>query len=268
MDTHRPDNILSLNDEKLARVERELREAKEAAEESARVKSAFLATISHELRTPLHQIAGLSAIIQDESTEESVREYARFITRGVEEFLAMVDDLFVLAVAEHARLELRPEVFDVDDFVRHSCRTLEQILEVSGRRQELKIVCRVEAEVAGTVWRGDQLKIRRILDNFFKNAAKFSDPGEIVFGCRALAEGGLEFYVHDNGPGIPMDKRAIIFDLFRQADEAPTRNHGGMGIGLAICKKFADALGAELVCKPGTTRGTTFYIKVPLVRIG
>ena len=102
----------------------------------------------------------------------------------------------------------------------------------------------------------------------FKNAVKFSDRGEIVFGCYGLAEAGLGFYVRDNGPGIPLDKRSIIFDLFRQADESPTRHHGGMGIGLAICKKFADALGAGLVCEPGEARGTTFHLKVPLVRIG
>lgn len=250
-----------------ARLLQELRQAKEDAEESARIKSAFLALISHELRTPLHQIAGLSSMIEHEAPAGAVREYARMITRSVNDFLAMIDDLFDLAVAEHARLQLRPEVFRFDDMFRRNRECLEQILRTSERGRELELVHLPDPALLGTSWRGDMIKINRVLDNFFKNAVKFSDPGQIVFGCRKDSESCLSFRVRDNGPGIPKEKRQIVFDLFRQADDSPTRRHGGMGIGLAICKKFADALGAELTCEPGSPRGTTFHLNVPLERV-
>ncbi len=249
---------------RLLQVQEELRQAKEDAEESARVKSAFLALISHELRTPLHQIAGLSAMIQEEAPGEPVREYAAMIRRCANDFRAMIDDLFDLAVAEHARLQIRPEIFRFDDIFRRNCDCLAEILRTSGRGRELELVHLPDAALAGTSWRGDLPKINRVLDNFFKNAVKFSDPGQIVFGCRKLGDRGLGFFVRDNGPGIPEGKRQIVFDLFRQADDSPTRRHGGMGIGLAICKKFADAIDAELICEPGPQRGTTFHLNVPL----
>ncbi len=253
---------------RLMHVQEELRQAKEDAEESTRVKSAFLALINHELRTPLHQITGFSHLIREESTQENVREYADIITRCTEEFRAMIDDLFDLAVAEHARLNLRPEEFSIDEFFERNRASLGEIVRAAGRGNELAVVCRPSPELLGTRWRGDRLKINRVLDNFFKNAVKFSDPGEIGFGFRAHGRNGICFWVSDNGPGVPEHKRQIVCDLFRQADDTPTRRHGGMGIGLAICKKFADALGAQLLFQPGATRGTTFSLNVPLERLG
>lgn len=255
------------NDSEAAPVARDvLREAREKAEEVERIKSAFLAMVSHEMHTPLHQISGFSSLIASSASEPEIREYAELIGKSAGDFLEILGDLFDLAVAEHAVLKLSPEEFTAREIFTQNRHNLERILRVSGR-SDLKLIFEVDSGAMKTRWRGDRLKINRVLDNLFKNAVKFSDPGEVVFGFRPIDPDVLGFWVRDNGPGVPPEKQDILFDLFRRADESPTRRHGGMGIGLAICKKFSDALGGTIHYEPGPVRGSIFRLDVPLEKI-
>lgn len=242
----------------------ELIKAKVKAEESDRLKSAFLATMSHELRTPLNHIMGFSDLMQSGIDLENTVEYAGIINKSGHHLLNMIEDIFELAITESSGIKLRNETFKILDLFLISRSTLTEIRDTSGKKNQIELVFNPDNELINSQIVADKNKITQVLTNLFSNAVKFTQSGTIEFGFHQKTPGSITFYVRDTGIGIPENQHALIFDFFRQGDDSHTRIYEGIGIGLAISKKIIDEMDGTLNFESEPGKGTTFYITLPV----
>lgn len=245
-------------------INEELVAAKNKAEESNRLKSAFLATMSHELRTPLNHILGFTDLVKMITQEEEVLQYATIIHNSAENFLAMIEDIFALALAEQSSTKLRPvSVSGMEMFLTNK-ETLAETLSRSEKGDLIKLNFKPDANILTSQIHADHMKINLVLANLFRNAVKFTEKGSIEFGFNLKSAGSITFYVQDSGVGIKDELLDMLFDLFRQGDDSSTRKHEGLGIGLAISKRIADVLDATLEVQSQQGKGATFLFTVPV----
>jgi PAS domain S-box-containing protein len=256
------------NIDSMKRNEQELVEARIQAEENNRLKSAFLATISHELRTPLNHIMGLSDLISDVTPDPDSREYATIIHRSSHHLSGMIQDIFDLALAEQAGITLRKTTVTGMEIYVEAKSTLQRILSGAGKGDAISLQFKPEPTLLETYLTIDISKVLQVLTNLFRNAVKFTSSGIIEFGFQLNLQNDLVLYVKDTGIGIPTEKFDVIFDFFRQVDDSHTRQHEGVGIGLAISKRIADAMGATLSMTSVIGEGSTFTFQVPLEHHG
>ena len=238
--------------------------AKETAEESNRLKSAFLATMNHELRTPLNHILGFSELIMSGVAPEDNISFASSIQSSGQSLLSIIEGIFDLALVEQSNIKLRKQTFSLMDHFMENKASFDNILQTSAKRDQIKLIFRPDTRWLSSYVTADRSKINQVLTNLFKNAVKFTHKGTIEFGYRIENESKLMFYVKDTGIGIPKEKQNIIFDYFRQGDDTYTRVYGGIGIGLSIAKKISKILQGELkvVSEPGF--GSTFSLTLPV----
>jgi|GEM_PF-1374263 len=239
--------------------------AREQIKENDRLKSAFLATMNHELRTPLNHVIGFSQVIESMVEQEDIRSYAGSIHKSGQQLLAIVEDIFALAMAEQGEIKIRQTIFATTDLLEDSRASLESILEASGKGRDIALQFNPDEQIKSLDIITDRNKINQVLDNLFRNAVKFTDQGYVEFGFHASDNSRLTLYVKDTGIGIIKDKQEVIFDFFRQADESDTRIHDGVGIGLAISKRIVEAMGGSIALDSEPGKGSTFYINIPVV---
>ncbi|MFB6319489.1 PAS domain S-box protein [Saccharicrinis sp. FJH54] len=237
--------------------------AKEKAEESNKLKSTFLATMSHELRTPLNHVIGFSELIQDISDDEEIVEFARTINSSGNGLLEIIEDIFNLALYEQSELRLRIESYKLMNIYIELKDQLKEILNASGKESNIELHFSPESGLLGSYVDCDKNKVKQVIVNLFKNAVKFTEEGFIEFGFYQTDTNSLAFYVKDTGVGIPADKISMIFDFFRQADETHSRNFGGVGIGLAISRKIADAMKGSITVESIYGEGAVFTFTFP-----
>ena len=237
----------------------ELKEAKKAAEESNHLKSAFLSTINHELRTPLNHIIGLSDIIDEMSTDESISEYSKIINKSGLNLLEMIEDILTLTIYDHENLFAKKDNIKIIDLFLSLKERLREIHSKSNKQNSIELKFNTEARFMNHDLISDQNKITMIFNNLFENAIKYTESGSIEFGFKTTNQ-KLELYVKDTGIGIPEDKKEIIFDFFRQADDINTRMHEGLGIGLSIAQRAAKALGTNIRIESKEGEGSTFSL--------
>ncbi len=247
------------------KAEEELLKAKEKAEESNRLKSAFLATMNHELRTPLNHILGFSDLMRSGAILENIVDYADIIHKSSQNLLEIIESIFELALAEQSEIKLRLQTFKCLDLFLSNKSVLNEILEISGKKDQIELVFNADKELLLQNITTDKNKINQVLINLFKNAVKFTKSGKIEFGLKMEEPGWLAFYVEDTGIGIPENKHEIIFEFFRQADDSQTRDYGGVGIGLAISKKIAEVMNGSLSLESIPKKGSRFCFKIPIV---
>ena len=238
--------------------------AKDTAEESNRLKSAFLATMNHELRTPLNHILGFSELILSGVTPEENINFASSIQHSGQSLLSIIEGVFDLALAEQANIKLRTQTFSLMDHFMENKASFDSILKTSAKHEHIQLTFKPDTRWLSSYVTADRSKINQVLTNLFKNAVKFTHKGTIEFGYEIENESSLIFYVKDTGIGIPKEKQSIIFDYFRQVDDSYTRVYGGIGVGLAIAKKIANVMKGELkvVSEPG--HGSTFSLALPI----
>ncbi|MFC0877567.1 PAS domain S-box protein [Saccharicrinis sp. FJH2] len=238
--------------------------AKEKAEESNKLKSTFLATMSHELRTPLNHVIGFSEIIQDISDDEEIVEFARTINSSGTGLLEIIEDIFNLALYEQSELHLRVESYKIMNIYIELKDQLKEILNASEKESNIELRFNPESGLLGSYVECDKNKVKQVIVNLFKNAVKFTEEGSIEFGFYQTDTKNLAFYVKDTGVGIPADKINMIFDFFRQADETHSRQFGGVGIGLAISRKIADAMKGSIGVESVYGEGAMFTFSFPV----
>ena len=238
--------------------------AKEKAEESDRLKTAFLATMNHELRTPLNHILGFSELILSGVAPEDNPSFALSIQASGQSLLAIIEDVFDLALVEQANIKLRNQTFSLMDHFMENKASFDNILRTSAKHEQIQLIFKPDTRWLSSYVTADRSKINQVLTNLFKNAIKFTQKGTIEFGYKIDNQSNLTFYVKDTGIGIPKEKHSIIFDFFRQGDDSTTRAYGGIGIGLAISQKITKILKGELmvVSEPGV--GSTFSLTIPV----
>ncbi len=236
----------------------ELIKAREKAEESERLKTVFMSTMSHELRTPLNAILGFSRLLEQTADPEEVKEYSRYISESGDRLLTIIENIFYVSAidGQHLKIEkgeIHPEKL-VSDIVRQFKR--------SGVPDNLQIdtqfpTGRIEAVIT------DAGKTEQILRALIDNALKFTPSGKITVGYH-LEGNKIRYFVSDTGIGIPEDKRELIFEKFRQLDEANTREYGGIGIGLYLARRLTGILGGTIRVEDNKPQGSIFTVELPV----
>ncbi len=244
--------------------EEELKAAKEKAEESSRLKSAFLASISHELRTPLNAVIGYSSIIKNMAADDTLREYSDIICKNGDGLITIIDDILDIAMSEHRNINLKLGNIQMQELFQNFEFQLDEILNKSEKNDRIRLLFSIDDHLREQSIISDKSKINQIMANLFKNAVRFTDEGEIVVGCQKSGDEQLSFFVKDSGIGIPEEELDYIFDFFRQGDGSPSYKSGGIGVGLAISNRLTVAMGGELSVESGPSNGSVFTLKIPM----
>lgn len=234
-------------------MERNLRLAKEEAEESNRIKSAFLANMSHEIRTPLNAIVGFSSILATDLTEEEKTEYLNIIEQNNELLLQLINDILDLSKIEAGTLEYVYANIDINKMLSE----IEQTTRL--RLTSQNIVLRTVMPMSECLLYTDQRRITQVISNFISNALKFTTEGSITVGYDMPENGYVRFYVADTGTGIPPENIKKIFNRFVKLDSFKQ----GTGLGLAISQNIIKELKGEIGVESELGKGSIFWFTLP-----
>ncbi len=246
----------------LKQVNRELKIAREKAEESNRLKTQFLTTMSHELRTPLHAIHGFTELILEGITGEINDRQRKNLERVLvnsDNLRQMIDDLLDLSKIEGGRIEVDRQKFEVKAWFDELVQQTKKLAEEKG----LRYVTTLDGLPDQIV--GDPVRLRQIATNLICNAVKFTEEGEVQVTVKRAGDDLWQIVVTDTGIGITPEAQEYIFDRFRQADASPTRKYGGSGLGLSIVRELAMLMGGGVHVKSEVGKGSTFSVTLPLV---
>lgn len=232
-----------------------LKAAKERAEESDRLKTAFLANISHEIRTPMNGIIGFTDILMGEITDERQKEYVSIINSSAYRLLNTVNDVIDIAKIEAGQVAVHNDVFDVNDVLNDIYAFYNKIklpfefmvVVPSNEKREIKT---------------DKTKLLQIFSNLVSNAFKFTSEGAVEFGYK-IDNNQIIFFVKDSGMGISKENLDKIFTRFYQVEGGNQRIFEGTGLGLSIVKEFVNLLGGDIWVESELGVGTQFYFRLP-----
>lgn len=241
--------------EEQKKIEEELISARNKAEESERLKSAFLANISHEIRTPLNAIVGFSDILPMVNEKEEREQLISLIQENNHKLLHMIDDLVNFSKMEAG---VKPAV--MEDFNLNIL--LKEIAE-SSQQQYGKPNIEIQLMPSNDTFmlHSDRKRVGKILDQYMQNALKFTDKGSVTIGYDLLSkENEIQIWVQDTGKGIPADKRSQIFEQFVKLDNFVS----GTGLGLPICRLMARSINGSVGVDSQDGAGSKFWVKLPL----
>ena len=249
------------------KLEQDLILAKEKAEQSDRLKSAFLANVSHEIRTPLNAIIGFSEFLVKDISAEDKKLYSEIIKNSSNDLLNIINDILDIAKIESGHTELVKEEFSVNQLMTE---LFEFFRYKKNKLNKEHIVIKFEQKLDESKARivSDKGRIKQVMLNLLENAFKFTSEGYIELGYKLNMEIEpieLELFVKDTGIGISKGKQRLIFDRFRQADESTSRTYGGTGLGLSISKGLAKLIGGDLSMTSKEGEGSHFFFKIPYV---
>ena len=237
-----------------------LEQAKLRAEESDKLKSAFLSNIAHEIRTPMHGILGFAEMLKTASlSNEQMREYIAIIEKSSARMLNTITDLIEISRIESGQTEINLSLLDVDGQLESIYAIFKPEADKKGIQLSLKNI----TETEGLHIRTDREKLDTILTQMLKNAIKYTKKGSIEI-CYMQKGDFIEYSVKDTGIGIEKDKQHSIFGRFTQADNSLSKIYEGSGIGLSISKAYVEMLGGTIWVESEPGIGSTFYFTIPL----
>ena len=248
----------------LQRANRDLAAARQQAEEARRMKEQFAANVSHELRTPLNLILGFSEMMYlspevygEMNWPPTLRQDVYQIYRNSRHLLEMIDDILDLSRFEITGFSLHREPTDME----HLLRSAAEIAADLFRNRAVSLEVAIEPGLP--VLQVDRTRIRQVVLNLLSNAQRFTKEGKVRLEAKRVDD-ELVVSVSDTGPGIPADRLPYIFDEFYQVDGSLRRSHGGVGLGLAISKRFVQAHDGRIWVESQEGKGSTFFFSLPL----
>ena len=240
-----------------------LKQAKERAEQSAKMKSEFLASMSHEIRTPMNGVIGTLSLMLKEELGQQQREYAVIAKDSAESLLSLINDILDFSKIEAGKLEIETQELDIESLTRSVFRTFKASADAQGLAFTLDMTKVNEAFVLG-----DASRLRQVMNNIIGNALKFTQEGEVSISVetKPIDQNTIEciWHIKDTGIGIKASRINSIFESFTQADSSTTREFGGTGLGLSISKQLCQLMGGDIKLKSELGVGSTFSFSVQL----
>ena len=244
--------------EALEQKNQELAESRAAALRASQAKSDFLSRMSHEIRTPMNGVLGINQLLSATSLSPEQRRYVEVVQSSGRTLLTLLDDLLDLAKIEAGKLTIEFGDFDL----RQTVREITDMWGVQASVKGLVFTLSIAAELPPLV-RGDQNRLRQVLNNLSNNAIKFTAQGEVSLhvevGGKQEERVMVRFSIIDTGIGITADQASSLFSPFVQADVSTTRNYGGTGLGLAICKHLVELMGGTIGIESQEGKGSVFW---------
>lgn len=244
----------------LKNYEQELETAKTKAEESDRLKTAFLHNISHEIRTPMNAIVGFSGFLNDPTLEyEERKQYSDIIVQSTNQLLCIITDIISIASIEAGQ----ERIIEKHIYLNRTLGYIHEQFLLKTVEKEINLELMLHVSNQETAIITDETKLIQILTNLIENALKFTTKGHVRFGYK-MKNNEIEFFVEDTGIGIDPSMHDEIFKRFRQVENSLSRQFGGSGLGLSISKAYVELLGGRIWVKSGLEKGSTFYFTLPL----
>lgn len=258
------DLLLDQQNLAIKKINRELENARKAAEKSERLQSAFLSNMSHEIRTPLNAIIGFTQLlVSNDQPDEIKKAYVDIINQNTNDLLNLIDDILHLSKIESGiikNLEMEGSVAEFVNEVYYSFKVMNPEVDKSN----INFVINNKVDIHNDFITTDFLKLKQVLYNLIINAFKFTKEGYVELGCEIYKSKQILFYVKDTGIGIPKDQHKTIFERFRQLeDKYLTREYRGVGLGLNISKRIIELLKGKIWLESEVGQGATFFITIP-----
>jgi PAS domain S-box-containing protein len=237
----------------------ELLIAKEKAEESDRLKTAFLHNISHEIRTPMNAIVGFSELLTGTELDmPTVFSYVDVIRNSSNHLLSILNDIIDIANIEANIVRIHRDSLNLKSMLNNMNNQF--MIKAVEKKLDLKLECELSLKESTIIT--DSTKLQQVISNLLSNAIKFTTTGGITFGCKRK-ENVIEFFVKDTGIGIPPEHQKRIFDRFFQVENPVSKVYEGTGLGLAISRAYVELLGGEIYLLSIPGKGTEFYFTIP-----
>ncbi|MBU0489657.1 MAG: PAS domain-containing protein, partial [Bacteroidetes bacterium] len=242
----------------------ELAKAKANAEESDHLKAIFLQNISHEIRTPMNGIVGFSSLLSEtKDNSAKIPYYTQQIISQTNRLLHTVDSIVQISSIEASRTAKKEKQLELYAFMNNIARKSYLLSIDSGK--PISFFAGTFGDLDGIMILTDEYKLEQIFLKIIDNAFKFTANGFIELNHK-ITDQEILFSIKDSGIGIPGEKHQMIFESFRQGEESLSRNHGGMGIGLTIARKYVEMLGGKIWFSSSPGVGTTFFFTIPLAK--
>ncbi|MBU2704870.1 response regulator [Zooshikella marina] len=242
-----------------------LRKQTVLAQRATQAKSDFLANMSHEIRTPMNAIIGFMELALPLAANTKQRDYLEKVKTASDALLLLINDILDFSKIEAGKLEIEQTPFDLNERLDLLCSMFADV----SLTKKIEMVVHNATHLEKWL-RGDPLRLSQILINLTSNAIKFTEKGQILVVVKCIEHEGdnnqmvwLQFEVKDTGIGISEEQQQRLFEAFNQADNSTTRNYGGTGLGLTICKQLTELMGGEITVKSLLGKGSTFIVRLP-----
>lgn len=256
-------SMVRIDNRKKNRLLKDIQRAQENSRESERLKSAFLANMSHEIRTPLNGILGFSQLIKNEELSDEERsEYFDIIHDSGVQLLGMINDLIDVSKLEAGQMVVKKKEFSLNTMFSDLHNSFKQEMMKNGVRN-IDFLLDIPPGV-DFVLCSDAQRIKQILTHLLSNSFKFTKRGTICLNIKKVNNDHVKISVEDTGRGISSDKLDHVFEPFIQEESSMSRNYGGTGIGLSLCKELVELLDGTITVSSKKGVGTCFSIVLPV----
>lgn len=241
------------------KMEMELLWAKEKAEESDRLKTAFLNNLSHEIRTPMNAIVGFSALLSEDYSAQQKEQFVTLIHTNAEQLLHIIDDVLAVSRLDAEKMALDKEVLHIQSLLEGIYQTFIKDAQKAGLEIREPFI---SPDLPDTIV-ADGPKIIQVITGFLNNAIKYTFQGHVEFGCK-IENNQLRFFVKDTGIGIAKAEQSKVFDRFYRSTAAMKEAIRGNGLGLSIAKGLVEAMNGYIGLESEENQGAVFYFDIPL----